>query len=94
MMTMLDTFILFAKGPLPTESLPVVISAVVNGNVLTARGRFSNKLEILLSLISPKSMLKTLSESKAASTFSIHSYFSYVIFVIREILIKRSTYVI
>jgi hypothetical protein len=94
MITMLETFILFANGPLPTKSYPVVIFAVVNGNVLRARGSFSNKLEILLSLISPKSMSKNLSESRAASKFSVHSYFSYVIFVIREINIKRSTYVI
>jgi hypothetical protein len=84
-MTMLETFLLFSNGPLSTDSFPVVIFAVINGNVLKASGNFRDKSEIRLSLISPKSMSMTLSESRAASKFLIHSYFSYVMFVIREI---------
>ena len=47
----LVTFRPFANDPLPTESFPIVIFAVVNGNVLKERWSFCDKWEILVSEI-------------------------------------------
>ena len=51
----LETFRLFANDPLPTESFPIVIFAVVNGNVLKASGSFCDKWEIIISEITNNS---------------------------------------